>query len=591
MIRLSLIAVLLAAVLLPAAGGCSVTTPVTPSDALAALGDEYWNFQMQQSPTWATRLGDHRFDDRLGGVGPEARAEALAGYAGYLAQLRDIDMAGLTAPERVSADVLDVQLALAIEGLRSHDWEWEVDQIFGAQVWFFQLLNFHPTRTVRDVEAFAARLEAFGPYMDAQIADLRDGMESGRTPFRGAVERVIAQARAHVANGAEKSPLWAIFEKLPTGVHESLSKRIAAGLHEGVIAAMQRYADFLEQELLPVARDAAAPGIAGIPGAAELYAHSIRKHARGGLTPEAIHATGLAEVARIRAAMEQIAAKRGFPDDFDGFLNSLDADPNNFYPSKEAIEVHARALLAEASAKLPELFGTLPTTPCIVKAIEPHRERDSVAAFYNGPPADGSRPGIYYVNTFKPESRPRYNMPALTIHEAVPGHHLQIALAVENESLPTFRRHSHFTAYIEGWALYSERLGQEIGLYDTDLELLGMYTYEAWRACRLVVDTGLHHYGWSRAKAIAFMQANLALSDTEIINEVDRYIIWPGQALAYKIGQLEILRLRDEAKDTLGEAFALRDFHDLILGIGAVPLEVLGRVVGRWVEHGGGPPK
>jgi uncharacterized protein (DUF885 family) len=574
-----------------AAGGCTVTQPRTPSEALAAIGREYWNFQMQQSPTWATRLGDHRFDDRLGATGPDARAERLAAYTGFLEQVRSVDTASLPAAERITAEVLEVQLELAVAAQSTHEWEWDVDQIFGPQVWFFQLLNYHPVRSVRDVEAFASRLEAFGPYIDAHIADLRGGLESGRLPFRGAVERVIAQARAHVAKGAEGAPLWGIFEKLPGGVDESLRKRLASGIEDGVIGAMQRYAGFLEQELLPQARGPESPGIAGLPGAAEHYAHAIRKHARGGLTPEAIHQTGLAEVKRIRAAMEAIAAKRGFAGDFAGFLESLEQDPANFYDSREAIEEHARTLLAEASAKLPELFGVLPQTRCEVKAIEVHRERDSVAAFYNGPPADGSRPGIYYINTYKPESRPRYNMAALTIHEAVPGHHLQIALAVENDGLPQFRRHSHFTAYIEGWALYSERLGQEIGLYDTDLELLGMYTYEAWRACRLVVDTGLHHYGWSRAQAIQYMQDNLALSDTEIINEVDRYIIWPGQALAYKTGQLEILRLRDEAQAALGDAFVLSDFHDLILGIGAVPLDVLGRVVGRWVEAGGGPPQ
>lgn len=565
-------------------------TTASASEALASLGDEYWNYQMQQSPTWATQLGDHRFNDQLSALGPAARSGRANAYAGYLAQLQRIDPSALSAAERVTADVLDVQLQTAIAEQTNHDWEWEVDQIFGPQVWFFQLLNYHPTRSTRDVEAFAARLEAFGTLIDAQIADLRDGIVSGRTPFAGAVERVIAQSRAHVANGAEGSPLWGIFEKLPDNTTDALQKRLAAGVRDGVVGAMQRYAEFLEQELLPKSRGPESPGIAAMPGAAAVYAAAIRKHARGGLTAQAIHQTGLAEVARIRAEMEAIAAKRGFEGEFAAFLASLERDPANFYDSREAVVAHARALLAEANAKLPGLFGVLPKTVCEVKPIETHREKDSVAAFYNGPPADGSRPGIYYINTYKPDSRPRYNMAALTIHEAVPGHHLQIALAVENTALPTFRRHSHFTAYIEGWALYSERLGQEIGLYDTDLELLGMYTYEAWRACRLVVDTGLHHFGWSRDQAIAFMQENLALSDTEIINEVDRYIIWPGQALAYKIGQLEILRLRDHAKATLGDRFALRDFHDLILAVGAVPLDVLGRVVDRWIDAGGGTP-
>ena len=324
--------------------------------------------------------------------------------------------------------------------------------------------------------------------------------------------------------------------------------------------------------------------MASLPGGTALYAFRIRYHTGTTRTADQLHATGLAEVARIRAAMDAIARDRGF-DGLGALKDALAQDPGNFYASREAIVAHAQALLDEATSRLPDLFGRLPRTPCEVTPIEAHRERDAVAAFYNGPPADGSRPGRYYVNTHAPETRPRYNMPALTIHEAVPGHHLQIALAVENLGLPEFRRHGHFTAYVEGWALYSERLGEEIGLYDTDLERLGMYTYEAWRACRLVVDTGLHHLGWSRQRAIDYMTANLPLSEPEIVNEVDRYIIWPGQALAYKVGQLEILALRDRAKHALGARFSLKDFHDVVLGEGAVPLSVLGGIVDRWIAR------
>ena len=349
-----------------------------------------------------------------------------------------------------------------------------------------------------------------------------------------------------------------------------------------MLPALARYQQVLEGEVLPRARTQ-PPGIRDLPGAAAAYAWAIRSHTRAGLEADRIHRLGLDEVARIRAEMEKIAADRGHRGPLEGFFATLRADKAQWFGSRDELLAAAKRLLAQATARLPDLFGRLPKSVCEVWAIEAHREKDAVAAFYHGPPEDGSRPGVYYVNTHAPETRPRYNLPALTLHEAVPGHHLQIALALEATDLPPFRRHGHFTAYVEGWALYSERLGIEMGCYPDDLSRFGMLTYEAWRACRLVVDTGLHHMGWTRDQALDYMRKNLALTDTEIVNEVDRYIIWPGQALAYKIGQLEILALRDEAKAALGPRFDLRAFHDTILAPGAVPLEVLRRIVERWV--------
>lgn len=564
----------------PASDGSGAAT-------LATLAGDYWEWRLADNPLSATRLGDHRYDDRLPDVSAAGREARVAAVRGFADRLAAIEQAALAESDRVTAEVLEVLLARGIAEHADAEWEWQVDQIFGPQVWFFNILNYHPTATARDCANLAARFEAFGGFLDDHMAALAEGPPKQRTSFRGAVERVIAQCRAHVERGPEGCPLATALEALPElpelsdAERGALAGRLRAAIADVVLPAVQRFGEFLEATILPVARTD-PPGIAPFPGAAQLYAHAIEFHTRPGLTAEALHATGLAEVQRLRAAMDDIARAHGH-ERLEDFVAALSDDPANTYDSRDAVTAHARALLAEATSRLPDLFGTLPTTPCVVTPIEPHREADSVAAFYNGPPADGSRPGIYYVNTFKPEARSRYNMPALTIHEAVPGHHLQIALAGENTALPDFRRFSHFTAYIEGWALYSERLGEEIGLYKTDLELLGMYTYEAWRACRLVVDTGLHHFGWSRQQAIDFMTANLALSETEIVNEVDRYIIWPGQALAYKVGQLEILALRDEARAALGDRFRLKDFHDTILAQGAVPLAVLRAIVERWV--------
>jgi uncharacterized protein (DUF885 family) len=280
--------------------------------------------------------------------------------------------------------------------------------------------------------------------------------------------------------------------------------------------------------------------------------------------------------------MESIAQKRGHRGDLSSFITKLTGDPANFYTTREEIQDDAERLFQKVKARLPERFGRLPKVGCIVKQIEEYREKDSVAAFYYGPPEDGSRPGVYYINTYHPKSRPRYNMPALTAHEAVPGHHLQIALALELGELPHIRRHGMFTAYVEGWGLYSELVADEMGLYEDDLSRFGMLNYQAWRACRLVVDTGIHAMGWSRDRAIAFLKENVAFSEAEIINEIDRYIIWPGQALAYMIGRREIQALRDESLQALGSRFDIKAFHDEVLRHGALPLSTLRKLIERW---------
>jgi prolyl oligopeptidase len=321
-----------------------------------------------------------------------------------------------------------------------------------------------------------------------------------------------------------------------------------------------------------------AVGLSSLPGGAEAYRYRIRAHTTTELSAEEIHAIGLEELARLRTEMEAIAKTP----DLKEFISRLKSDPANFYRDREELRADAQRLFEKARAGLPKQFGRHPKQDCVVKPIEEYREKDSVAAFYYPPPEDRSRPGIYYINTYNPTARPRYNLPALTVHEAVPGHHMQIAIALELEGLPHVRRHGHFTAYVEGWGLYSELLGVEMGLYDDDLSRFGMLTYQAWRACRLVVDTGLHALGWSRERAIEFFRENLALSETEIVNEIDRYIIWPGQALAYMIGRREIQKLREEARSRLGSRFDIRAFHDEVLRHGAVPLSTLRKLIEAW---------
>jgi prolyl oligopeptidase len=393
---------------------------------------------------------------------------------------------------------------------------------------------------------------------------------------------VAGQLEALLATPPEKSPLALALEKRPVSA-SSLDGRLLGAIRDSVYPAYAKYLAFLKTEYASRAREEV--GVWATAGGDAAYAFRVRHHTTTNLTPDELHEIGRDELRSILGEMEAIARKLGHAGDVKSFFAKLMADRANFWSSSAEILGHFERILEKCSAALPKAFGRLPKTRCIVKAIEEYREKDCVAAFYYQPPEDLSRPGIFYANTYQPQTRLKCNNAALTVHEAVPGHHLQIAISVEMKGLPPFRRHGMFTAFVEGWALYTERLADELGLYEDDLERFGMLTYQAWRACRLVVDTGLHAKKWTRQQAIDFFKANIALGDTEIVNEVDRYIIWPGQALAYKVGQREISRLRAEAKKSMGAAFDLRGFHDEVLRHGALPLTTLGEAVRDWADQ------
>jgi prolyl oligopeptidase len=399
--------------------------------------------------------------------------------------------------------------------------------------------------------------------MDQYLDNLRDGLRENRVAMRVAVERVIGQLKSLLGTPEDKSPFAAKPELLPS-------------IKDSVYPAFRKMLAFLEQDYLPKARTRDV-GLWALPGGKEAYEFRIRLHTTTELGAEEIHRIGLQELRSIQDEMRKIA--KG---DLKPFMERIKKDQKNFFASREDLLESARRELTKANAKLPAWFKRLPKNECEVKPIEEYRERDCVAAFYYPPDEKLTRKGIFYANTFDAAARPRFNMPALAIHEAVPGHHLQIALALEIEGLPKFRRQAGFTAFVEGWGLYSERLGDEMGLYEDDLSRFGMLTYQAWRACRLVVDTGLHALKWTRQQAIDFFMENVALTETEVLNEVDRYIIWPGQALAYMIGKREIFALRDEAKKAMGARFDVKEFHDVVLRNGAIPLSTLRRLVHEW---------
>ncbi len=528
---------------------------------LRALCEDFWEHSLRENPTWATYLGDFRYNDRLTDISEAGRARRLDAAKGFLARLGRIDTAYLTGPERVTAEILRIQLEDSIEEYRHRLWQISVDQLSGPQAEFPQLMNYHP---LDDEAGLLARFRAFPVHIDQYLENLRSGAREGRTAVRPAVERVIGQIRGMLAKPPEASPFAARPAFVPA-------------IRDSVYPAYRKMLEYLEGEYLPKSRERDV-GIWAIPGGDEAYLFLARHHTSTDLPPEEIHIMGIEELRKIRREMEAIAG--GDPR---AFADRLKKDHKSFYSSGDEIMAGARRHLERAAAALPRCFRRLPRAGCEVKAIEPYREKDAPGAYYYAPDEKMTRKGIFYVNTCDPGSRPRFTMPALAFHEAVPGHHLQIALAMELENLPKFRRHGGATAFIEGWALYAERLADEMGLYEDDLSRFGMLTYQAWRAARLVVDTGIHAKRWTRRQAIDFFLENVALSEGEVLNEIDRYIIWPGQALAYMVGQREIMALREEARLALDNGFDLAEFHDTVLRNGAVPLKTLRRLVGDWI--------
>jgi uncharacterized protein (DUF885 family) len=543
------------------------------SQPLHQLAQDYWEGLLRRNPTLATFYADYRYNDRLPDIGPAARAEEEADLRGVLARLEPLRDAGLSVDDRITWDMLRIAVEAGLDALRLRLDEMAVDQLDGPQVWLPQLPTWHPTDTPEHVEQLITRYRAFGGFMDQYLAALGDGVRDGRTAPTIAAERVVAQLRALLATPPDDSPMAAPAATQPPELADSLR----GAVREVVYPAFQRMLEFVEGYLSQHARK--EPGVWAVTDGREIYALLARQHTTTELTPDELHQIGLDDLTGIHQEMRAIMARRGAGDmTIRAFTESLTRDPGNLPSSREELIQISENLLARAQAALPRAFGRLPQIPIVVKAVEEFRERDAPAAYYFQASGDGSRPAAFYINTFEPQARPKHTLPALAFHEGVPGHHLQIALAQEAQGLPAFRRMSAgwlANAFVEGWALYTERLADELGLYEDELARFGMLGYQAWRACRLVVDTGMHHLRWSREQAIEFFFDNVGLPERETINEVDRYIIWPGQALGYKVGQREIEALRREQERRLGAGFDLRTFHDSLLSHAAVPLSTM----------------
>jgi uncharacterized protein (DUF885 family) len=563
--------------------------PIAAATDLASLADRFWDGFLRANPAFATVIGDRRFDDRLDDRSPEAMRVELDRLDFVVSAAAEIDPDVLSSTDRITRQMLIDEATGQATAIRTGIHEWTVDAMNGPQTTLLDLVEYQTIETPEDGARLVARWQAIGPFMDQVVADLRRALATGLVAVRTPVERTIDELRnldrlppaewKLASPAAAPHPAWTEAER------ETFRTDLLAAVEDVAVPAFRRYRDALETEILPAARPDEKPGLSHVPGGAAAYRAMIRVHTTLDLDPEDIHETGLREIARIDDEFVELGRRILGTSDLATTLAALRADPALRFSTADEVFATAVASLERAQATTPAWFGRLPQAPCEVVRIPEHAEAHQTIAYYAWPAMDGSRPGRYYINLYEPTTRPRYEAEALAFHEAVPGHHLQIAIAQELEGLPAFQRMLGSTAFAEGWGLYTERLSEEMGLYSSDLDRFGVLSFDAWRAGRLVVDTGMHALGWSRQRAIDYLKEHSALGENNIANEVDRYIVWPGQALAYKIGQLEILRLRADARVRLGDRFDIKAFHDTVLGAGAVSLTTLGQMVETWVSE------
>jgi uncharacterized protein (DUF885 family) len=545
-----------------------------------------WQWTLHVDPEFASWLGDHRYDDRWQDLSLEAIQRRHEHRQSVLQDLAKIDSGLLSKQDRVSYELFRGQYKDSADAFKFGWHLVPLTQRGGIQD-TSSLASSLRFEEVKDYEAWNVRLFSFPEYMDQTLALMQKGVDRKIVHARVVMTRLPAQIRRQIVDDPTKSLFYKPFRDMPDSIPVDKQKELKADaelfLRTRVVPAYRKMLRFFELVYLPACFDKA--GVWQIPNGKEFYASRARRFTTTELTPQQIHDIGLREVKRIRGEMEEVIQEVGFKGTFAEFLEHLRTDPKYYYEDPNELLAEYKAICRRIDPLLPKMFGRLPRRPYQLEPIPEHLAPDTTTAYYRPPSADGGRDGTYFVNLYRPETRPKYEMEVLSVHEAMPGHHLQIALAQELEGIPEFRRYGGYTAFIEGWGLYSESLGYELGLYKEPYSRFGQLTYDMWRAVRLVVDTGIHDQGWSRQRAIDFFAANAAKSMHDIENEIDRYISWPGQALAYKIGQLKILELRRKAEQELGDRFELSDFHDTILGHGAVTLSVLEGIVDEWIAE------
>jgi uncharacterized protein (DUF885 family) len=552
---------------------------------LLSLFDEEWQYELRSNPEMATSLGDNRYNDRLNDRSLEFYQSDLEARRKFLARFEAVDPAGLSAQDTLSRELMIRNLRQDIEEVHFKPWEMPVNQMQGPHLGWLEMLSLTPFNNVKDYDDYLSRLHQIPKALDQVTGNMRQGMKDRLMPPRYLLQKVAAQAKEISETNAEASPFATPLNKFPAGISDSDQKRlrtaVLAAINHDVLPAYQHFAVFVRDEYAPHGRT--EPGVWALPDGAERYRFQIRRMTTTDLTPEEIHQIGLKQLADTEAEMLTLARKLGFKDL--ASLNEHIKNDRKFYANsgQQVLDLYTK-YTRQMEAQLPKLFGRLPQNKLEVIPMDPFRAKNAVPADYNSGAQDGSRPGHINVNEWDPEHRLTLNIEAIAYHEGVPGHHLQISIGQELKDLPAFRKNGEYTAFVEGWALYSERLGKEIGFYEDPYSDYGRLENEMWRDIRLVIDTGVHEKHWSRERMVEYFHRYTAMDEPNVQSEVDRYIAWPGQALAYKLGQLEILRLRDEARQKLGARFDLRAFHDEVVGSGPLPLGVLHSEIESWIS-------
>jgi len=580
-------AFLIAALAIPAA----LANPASEGERFNAWLEASWEEYLVRDPVTATAIGDPRYNDRIVDFTTAAwRADNRRFVERQLKELKGFDRKRLTGQDRLSYDILAADLSEGLAGERFPGWMQPLNQ-FGSMPGFLAQMgsgrSIQPFRTTKDYDDWYARLAGALPIFDGMIANLRQGIAAGVTQPKPIMEKVLPQIAAHVVDAPEQSIFWGPLASFPDAVPAAdrarLTEQYRALIVERVIPAYRKLHGFVKDEYLPRCRTSTA--WSALPDGKAWYAYRVKQNTTTDLAPERIHRIGLAEVARIRGEMERVKEQVGFDGDLHAFFAHLQTDPKFYFGKPDDVLAAYREQQTRINALLPKLFDVFPKADYEVREVEAFRAESAAGASYQSASADGSRPGVFYVNTFNLKAQPKWGTETLSLHEASPGHHFQGTIAQEVQALPKFRRFgTYYVAYGEGWALYAESIGKELGLFADPYQWFGRLNDEQLRAMRLVVDTGLHSKGWSRERAIAYMTDNSALADTDIVSEVERYIVIPGQALGYKIGQLEITRLRAEAERALGPKFDLKAFHRVVLTDGALPMSVLATKVREWVS-------
>ncbi len=559
---------------------------MSPDQQAKILFERYHEYMMARYPEWATYIGDHRYDDKLSDMSIEAHKRDIDTLKMYLQQADSLHLSELSDTNKVNIELFKTLLQNAVTESTFETYLMPLSQQSGIHIDFPQIIETQPLNTTVEYDRYIKRLEAFPLQVDATIDRMKLGMDKGIVPPDFIINQIIDQLANILNEPVDKTPFTQPILKGKHQLSESevvlYKDKIFDQVTNKVLPAYNSLAKFIKNEYLPKARKGA--GIWDIPNGEAYYTFQIKNQTTVSLTPDAIFQTGLNEVSRIRNEMEKTREEMGFKGDMTAFIQSLRTNPEYYYTNKDSLLADYAEILKKMDDQLGNFFNVLPKAKYAIKEMETYRAQSAPQAYYYPPPLDGSRPGYFYVNTYNLKSRPKYTMTALALHEAVPGHHTQIALAQEIEAMPWFRKDYNATGFVEGWALYAEYLGYEANMYEDPQQRLGALLFEMWRACRLVVDIGLHQKHWDRNQAVNFMLENTANSELDIRSEIDRYISIPGQALAYKIGELKIKELRKNAEQELGDKFDIKDFHNTVLEQGAIPLELLETRIHNWIH-------